>query len=140
MEVLLDVVCRVRNLNVYNLITLLNQLVLRVYETTVRLDIESLVALENLLVEIVVNLHSILLNQRLTGLEVALRLDALNLVELLAEDSTQLIEVVNYEVALAILNNPLHNVVLLTEVVCPLRDELTVTHVSLLNILTQLNA
>ena len=79
------------------------------------------------------------LYQLTAGLEVALRLDALNLAQLLAEDSTQLVEVVYNEVTLAILNDPLDNIVGLTELVCPLRDELTVTHVSLLNILAQLD-
>ena len=125
-EVLLNEVCRVRNLNIDNLVTLLNQLILRIYEATIRLDVECVVALTHLLVELVVDLHGILLDQRLTCLEVTLRLDALNLTQLLAEDCTQLVEIIYNEVTLAILYNPLDNIVCLTELVSPLRDELAV--------------
>jgi hypothetical protein len=126
---LLDVVSWVGNLNIYDLAILAeNKLVLRVNEAAIRLDVKSSVTLDNLLVELWVNLNSVGLNQSLASLIVTLRLDALNLAEQLAGQSTELNEVVYNNIALAILLNDLDNIVSLTLLVAPLSDKLAVTH------------
>ena len=77
---LLDVVSRVRDLNIYNLASIVShQLILWVYETTVRLNVESSVTSDNLSVEFRVNLNGVGLNKSLTSLVVTLRLDTLKL-------------------------------------------------------------
>ena len=77
---LLDIVCRVRDLNIYNLTVLVgNKLILWVHETAIRLDIKCLVTSDNLSVELWINLNSIVLYKSLTSLVVTLRLDALTL-------------------------------------------------------------
>ena len=79
-----------------------------------------------------VYLYGISLNQSLTCLVVALRLDALYLAEKLTEQLTKTLEVVDYNILLAILRNPLDNILLLALLVAPLGNKLTVTHVVLL--------
>ena len=137
---LLGVVCRVRDSYVYDLAILLNKGVLWVNETAVRLDAEGVVALANLLVELWLYGHTVVLNKCLTCLVVTLDLDALNLVEHLTEELAKSVVVVYNDVLLAILLNPLNYVILLALFVAPLCNHLTVTHMRLLNILAELDA
>ena len=77
---LLNVVSRVRDINVHNLASLVcNKLILWVYETTIRLDVESCVTCDNLSVKLWVNLNCVSLDKSLTSLVVTLRLDTLKL-------------------------------------------------------------
>ena len=82
-------------------------------QTTIRLDAECVVAVAYLLVELRLNSYTVVLNKCLTSLVVTLTLDALYLVEHIAEELTKGVEVVYNDVLLAILLNPLDNVILL---------------------------
>ena len=122
---LLDIVCRVRDLNIYNLAILIsNKLILWVYETTIRLDIESCVTCDNLGVKLWVNLNSVGLDKLLTSIVVTLRLDTLNLTKKLTEQRTKLNKVIYNNISLAILLYKLDNILCLTLLVAPLSDKL----------------
>ena len=86
------------------------------------------------------NLNGVVLNECLTSLIVTLRLDALNLSKKLTEELTEAYEVVNNDLCLAILLNKIDNILIFALLVAPLSDKLTVTHVRLLDILTELDA
>ena len=95
LNMLLDIVCRVRDLNI-NYITILigNKLILRVYETTIRLDVKCLVTSDNLCVKHRINLYCVVLNKFLARLVVTLRLDTLNLAKKLTKELTKTYEVI----------------------------------------------
>ena len=86
-----------------------------------------------------VDLHGIVLDECAAGLIVARRLYALHFAQQLAEELAQSLEVVDHDVALAILLDPLDDVVLLAVLVAPFGYELAVAHVRLLDILACLD-
>ena len=78
-EHLSNVVGRVGDLHVDDPAVLLHQFVFGIDETAVRLDVERIVAVADLLVQLGIDRDGILLDQRLAGFVVALGLDALQI-------------------------------------------------------------
>ncbi len=87
-----------------------------------------------------IHLDAVGLDQRLAGLVVAFRLDALNLPELLGEDTTQRVVIVDDEVVFAVLFELLDNLFIAAHFERPRGDQLAIAHVRLLEILAQLDA
>ncbi len=84
--------------------------------------------------------HSIFIDESLATFVVALALDALHFREQLANQLAHLGIVVDLYVGLAVFLNELHHLILLSLLENPGCDELTVAHVSLLNVLTRFDA
>ena len=130
-KLLLQVVVVVDNLVVDNLAVLFNGNDVGVDESAVRLQVQSLVTLLDLLVEGRVDVYGVVLNQVLACLVVTLGLDALNLGQEFGKEGAQLYIVVDHKVGLAVAYLLFDDVVLGTLLVAPLGNELAVLHVGL---------
>ena len=90
--------------------------------------------------EVVVDIDSVFLNKCLSCCIVTLGLDSLYLSEKLAEEASESLVVVYYELCLAIANLLLDYVVCKTLLIAPLCDELAVLHVCLHVLLAEGNS
>src|SRR5690606_17120868 len=113
---------------------------LRLNEASVRRDTERRVTLEHLTVQVGVDLDGVRLDEVADRGIVALRLDALQLAQELAEELAQRRVIVDDEVRLAGARAPLDDVVGPAVLVRPRGDELAVTHVVFLDALSGLDA
>ena len=137
---LVDVLAVVSDCYINNVASsIVYRVVVGVNKATIRLDIKCLVTCDNLSVEVRLYLYCVALNKCLTSLVVTLRLNALNLAKKRTKELAEAYEVVYNNIVLAILLNDLYNILSLTLLLAPLSDELAVTHVRLLYILTKLD-
>ena len=108
----------------------------RVDEPFIRREVELLIALQNLFMQVLVHLHSILLDHLFGGCIVTFRGDALDLSEEFSVETTQPLIVVDLQVMLAVALDDLHLFVG-GVLIDPVGYELTVTHVRLLDVLSR---
>ena len=86
-----------------------------------------------------IDIYCICFNKSLSCFEVTFRLDALDLSKEVTEETAKCLEVVYYNICLAITYLLLDNIVCKTLLIAPVSDELTVLHMSLSILLTKLD-
>ena len=75
---------------------------LGVDETAVRFEVQAGVTLEHFLVQLRVDVHGVIQDQRLAGFVVTFRLDALYLGQQVAEETAEFLEIVDHEKRLSV--------------------------------------
>ena len=131
LELLFEEVGTVDDLVVDHLAVLEDGDDLGVDKATVGFQVEAGVAFEDFLVELRVDVDGVVLHEGLAGFVVAFRLDALDFCEQVAEQAAEFLEVVDYEIGLAVADFLLDDVFGLAFLIAPVGDELAVLHVGL---------